>query len=586
MAGGGQAKLARDEVGASEREHRPAETSVDAQEIRELLEFFAREGLTGKVTNGTTVRVARITAVDSSKGVMRLELSGDLKGPGLITLELSHLHLNCALSLNHDGRSLSVVRIPERMTKTVRRASRRAPAALGLVIALEGADPESSLLTHVIDLSRTGLSFEIAAEEAAPYVRDLALACSLHTTNGETAQLTATVRSFRQRETKAIVGLEIHPISPDDARILEEELERALYPDTRCRQLDLWDVYTTSGYLELSGKHPEDFEALRRAHDETARKLEPARDVASVACSPREGVPLATASNLKLYQSTWLLCHVSKRKLPNHEVARRDTMREVYLRIYEAAQADNDTRWLLTYIQDLAPTWSKRLHIEIPRRYIASGDGCLVPFRALETEVDPLHFSDLAGTQHLLNSRLRVVEDNPELGRLAARDLCRVRPAQYLDALDLSGDRLSLAVPSARWARAGLRRERSVLVALDGTTRCAMAVVERAERGAHLYGLLDCVRMYPLRLGGERAFASLLLEAHRWYQRRGLDRFVWLDESNGALPALQLGFRDLGGATLTLLSIDRLPELMQRVAELSSQRPPASSHARGSAAHS
>jgi hypothetical protein len=572
MAGGGQAKLARHAVEATERAHRPAEVCLDAQEIRELLEFFAREGLSGRITNGATTRSAQIASVDATRGVMSLELSGDLKGPGTATLELSHLHLNYTLSVAHDGKSSPIVRIPDHMIKTVRRAARRSTPPGELTLSFEGPGlGTNGLSAPVLDLSRTGLSFAISYAEAAPYTRGLVLRFSLSTATGKSARFTGSVKSFREQAAQIVIGLEIQPAEPSAAHLLEEELESALYPGTRCRDLDVWDVYASSGYLELSGKHPKDFADLRRAYDNTARKLEEARDVASVACSPREGIPVAVGSHLKLYQSTWLVCQLSKRKLTSGGDSNRDALREIYLRIYETAQADGDTRWLLAYVQDLAPSWSKRLHIEVPQRYVASGDGCLVPFRALETHTDPERFFALARERGVL-PRFQVAENHAELGRLAARDLYRIRPAQYLDALDLTADRLSLAGTTARWRRAGLRRERSVLIASDGGSRCAMAVLERAERGAHLYGLLDCVRMYPLRLGGERAFAALLAEAHRWYQRRAIEQFVWLDESNMALPAFDLGFRDLGKATLTLLSIDRLPELMQGVADLSSKK--------------
>ena len=57
------------------------------------------------------------------------------------------------------------------------------------------------------------------------------------------------------------------------------------------------------------------------------------------------------------------------------------------------------------------------------------------------------------------------------------------------------------------------------MIAYEGNVRTALAVVEVAELGVHIYGLLDCLRMYPLRPGGERAFASLLYEAWAFFRQ-------------------------------------------------------------------
>jgi hypothetical protein len=48
---------------------------------------------------------------------------------------------------------------------------------------------------------------------------------------------------------------------------------------------------------------------------------------------------------------------------------------------------------------------------------------------------------------------------------------------------------------------------------------------------------------------------------------------VYLEEARDKLPVHELGFADMGGATLTFLSIRRLPELLHRVADLASERP-------------
>ena len=288
--------------------------------------------------------------------------------------------------------------------------------------------------------------------------------------------------------------------------------------------------------------------------------------MSSVAYWPAAGPVQATISHFKAYQSTWLVCQLSKRKGADMAVDSRSGIRDMYLRIYETAQADPETRWLLSYVQDLAPGWSRSVHVGIPERYARVGDGCLVPFRALEADVAPI-------TPRAEPSRVRVSTADPVLARAAVRDLHRIRPAQYLDALDLAEGRLDLAAISAQWREAGLQRRREMFVAHVDGVRSALAVAEVAEPGVHLYGLMDCLRMYPLRSGGELCFGALLAEAKQWFARQNRDRFAYLEEFPVDARELGTPFRDLGSATLTLLSVDRIPELLRRVSDLASRRP-------------
>jgi hypothetical protein len=78
--------------------------------------------------------------------------------------------------------------------------------------------------------------------------------------------------------------------------------------------------------------------------------------------------------------------------------------------------------------------------------------------------------------------------------------------------------------------------------------------------------------MYPLRTGGERSFRALLSAAHAWFTARGRQQFTYLEEYPNTLPLAELGFRDLGGATFSILAVERTPELLQRAAELASRR--------------
>ena len=511
----------------------------------------------------------RIASVDVAAGTLLLEDS-DAVWTAPTSLEVTHLHAAFEIPLAQKPEPGQAVPLPEWVTCRTRRRFRRAAAPSGLQVHFEHPySPGLKVVAPLLDVSRTGLSFSASAADDLLYP-GLPIGELLVCAGDEiVARLRGEVRSCRLDDQGALatIGMAVTPDAADANESLRNLLDAALYPSTHTRASEVWDVHASSGYLSLSGKTPLDFERIRAAFVHTAQKLADAPAMASIAYWPSKSPVQATISHFKAYQSTWLVCQLSKRKGSDAALDSRSGIRDMYLRIYETAQADPETRWLLSYVQDLAPGWSRSVHVGIPQRYASMGDGCLVPFRALEADVAEL---DAAPSV----SRARVSIADPIVARAAVRDLHRIRPAQYLDALDLTEERLDLSAISGQWREAGLQRRREMFVASVDGVRVALAVAETAEPGVHLYGLLDCLRMYPLRPGGELHFGALLAEARRWFARQGRERFAYLEEFPVEARELGASFRDLGGATLTLLSVDRIPELLRCVADLASRRPP------------
>lgn len=552
----------------------PLERVSCPRQVRELLDFLARECVPGSVMSADGPELLRLAEVDEQ--AIRVEGAGERALPA----QASFLHLNTLYQVPiHAPDNAGRAALPAWITKVARRRTRRAEAPAGLVLRFRATSEATQDDAAVVDISRHGLAFRVHLLDAVFEIGDVLPPFELWHGTALLGCYRGTVRNLRLTpgEDASIVGLSITPRSPADELRLTELLDGLLYPSTLGRASDVWEVFESSGYLHLSNKTPPDFEPLRTPFLEVAQALEAAPQVGTIAHWPAEGPIQATVSHLKVYQSSWLLCQVSKRKANAQAGDGRRGLREMYLRIYESAEADVDTRWLLVYVQDEAPRWSRELHVELPRRYEQTGEACLLPFRALELDT-----TELTGRSPHLEPR--VVVADPRTAQDAIRDLSRVRPAQYLDALDLSEARYDLREVVRRWQRAGLSRERQLLVAYHGDVRCALAVVETAQLGAHLYGLLDCLRMYPLRPGGEWAFGGLLRAAQRWFAARGRPSFVYLEEFPRTLPTRALGFRDLGGATFTALSVDRMPELLQRTSDLASQRPAARAESRVRAA--
>lgn len=539
-------------------------------QIREILDLLMREQVAGALCAEQAERLVHIVEVRDDEFRLDREV-----GPGDLPIDVSFTHLNTvyrmALQELRSG-DVTVWETPASIERIARRRSRRVAAPVGLEASLfcaEGAAPAH--IAQVVDLSRDGVSLQLAVsshpEELAALER-----LTLSKQQRNCGDFHIEIRSSRLAADglSLIVGAAIEPHTPQDALCLERLLESLLYPSTLGQARDVWEVFERSGYLQLSGKGPRDFAGLRAPFLRVAHAFESAPNVGLLAHWPASGPVRATVSLLRMYQGSWLLCQVSKQKTREEAAEGRLGLREMYLRIYERAQHNADTRWLIVYVQDEAPRWSRELHVELPRRYLGTGEGCLLAFRALEADVLP-------SSEGLPEPKFRVARATADVAQRAMRDLMRVRPAQYLDAFDLTEARFDLSEAGACWASAGLERERAIFVAYRGDVRCAVAVVEVAEEGAHLYGLLDCLRMYPLRPGGEWAFMSLLQAAHGWFASRGRRSFTYLEEFPRTLPLAELGFRDLGGATLSLLSVDRVPELLARTSNLASEPPRARS---------
>ncbi len=553
----------------------PPELLSERALVLDTLGSFAREGLTGSLVTPEGAQALRIVAIDAQRG--RLLWQGDtraLASPGFVEFATPHaLYQVPVCGLGPDDTTA----LPEWLTRSMRRANRRVGAPHDLTFCTAQHDgPLGARRYHVRDLSRGGFSFETGAEGALLYPGLLLEHAQLTLGTEPALPCRAQVRSVRRLAggARVVVGLSFEPDGEAARLSLNGLLERALYPTTHTRAEDAWALNESSGYLKLSGKSPADFARFREQFIAASHKLERAPEIATVAYWPAAGRVEATVSHFRVYESSWLACQLSKLKARDALPLSRHGIRDMYVRIYETARADADTRWLLTYVQDAAPTWSKEIQVRVAQRFESSGEGCLVPFRALELDLTTrgLHGLPAVGAR---------ISAEPACTHAAIRDLARVRPAQYLDALDLTESRADLAQHKARWQAAGLARERALFVAYEGHVRMALAVVELAEPFVHIYGLLDCVRMYSLRPGGERTFGMLLAQARAWYLAHGRQRLVYLEECKSGVSHERTGFRDLGCATLSLLSIDRVPELLERAADLASQRPPARHSAAG-----
>ena len=113
-----------------------------------------------------------------------------------------------------------------------------------------------------------------------------------------------------------------------------------------------------------------------------------------------------------------------------------------------------------------------------------------------------------------------------------------------------------------------MARERVVFTARRMGVPSAAAVVETGEAGTNLFRLLDCVRVFPLREGGEKAFLALVEEARAFYRSRGKSSFVYIMEWVDMDLVARAKMRDLGPGNYWALSSQLIPELLEHVYEL------------------
>jgi hypothetical protein len=206
--------------------------------------------------------------------------------------------------------------------------------------------------------------------------------------------------------------------------------------------------------------------------------------------------------------------------------------------------------------------WSKLVHYDLPLRHADSGLAAIVDFHALELDVP---------------TRVPPADANVGLATPSERDafleaLAPRRPWAYREALDLVPERFALRTLTEQWASAGLRRERDLLVARQAGRLIAVATVESADPGMHLFNLLDVTRLYAVATLGEAAFPALLDAAAAWFRARGRTSFTCLLEEGSPSCAARFGQRDLGPGSITLLSTELLPSFFEHVSEVTAPR--------------
>jgi hypothetical protein len=537
-----------------------AETITDPSAIEAVVRFLVE-------------RRAR-ASVSTSAGVIELE-ARPAPAPDALAFALSHGALPTApfvitatgynaqyrISVRgarvEDGKLL--LPMPTVIEQVRARRSQRVSIEQGVRVSFDASDGQR-VERRVLDLTHTGLSFSADARCAALEPGAEIPLLLLERPSAEPIALRATVKSRRiGLDGASTIGCSIEPLGERQSALWWAACDALLFPNTRRGAAEVWSVYRDSGYFGLSDTL-DGFDHLRPSYIEASRALSSAPELGCQARWPSRGPAVATVTNLKLYPSCWFSYHLAVR--PEGAVRAPEVLRELYRQYVEHSLALPGTRWQMAYVQESAH-WSMRVHVDIPRRYCAPGEALIHEFRALQLRTSGSLPPPPPGVVVGVASEIEI--------EASMRALAERRPKAYCEALEYAPDaeRFRLAELSRAWARHGMERARELLVARRNGEIVAIGVLEAAQQGLHLFGLLDTLRLYSLERDVEpkrraAAFDALIDHARVWFRQHGRRSFCYLEEE-GELPADGQDIKAMSRALLTLLSVERLPEMLEQL---------------------
>ncbi|HYO55334.1 PilZ domain-containing protein [Archangium sp.] len=551
---------------------RPIEEAlVEPERIRSILKsvcVMKHEGLLRQL--GRTLRVSlEYFDVASSRLHWRLEEPGAHWGAAPYDIEVVGHNTAYRLrvpALETRGNRM-VTPLPRRLWKVRHRSHRRVPAPAGLRARFH--HPlwgELGTLEHeVVDLSFNGLGLRGTPEDLV-FPGLLLQPIEVWGESGEPLLLRGEVRHVgdKLQDGQRVFGLQVVPHTPLDEARWVQLVSQALCPSTRGGEEllePLWELFVDSGYFHLAGKTTEHFEELRASFLDTSRRAAHLPRLFCQTVWPSERGVEATLSSVRAYRHTWLVHQLAKRPgKPALEVPPGQILRDLHVRTLEHVQSDPNFRWLVAYTESTVPLIA-RVHHAYAQEHAASGEALVMPVRLMHVNCDERSGLPASGFElgpARFEEKTRLVEE-----------IARTRPACYVDALDLSRERLDLRDTAERWRAVGLERERQVLVARREGVAVAAIILELGPPGTNLFRLLDAARLFPLAIEGPDAYVALLDEAREWYARRGRTAFVLLreDEDDGYTTTARLHDEPGTKPCLWLLSARMLPDFLEYVSE-------------------
>ena len=548
-----------------------SEVINDEHRVAEIIGALVSYGCKGSIRH--TAIGLQATACDSHVGAIRWEILGGqiISEPFAVDVVGHNSVFRFAVKKLFQEGSYLVTDLPNVIHVLRHRWQRRVQVSGDLRVSF--VHPTTTELVHgrVRDVSYHGIAFWLDTE--GQLVSGLELEEVVVTLPELETRLKCQV-CFVQKgfDRRWLCGLRVHTCLDGNLKWYQL-VEDYLHPGTNVGSRwceETWSLYEKCGYLSLSGKNPKNFGQLRRAFQSVSKQLDHAPQIGCQVVWPtRTGKHVTAAlSMLKVYHGTWLGFQGAKMTGPSPEgIPGRTVLFRIHQRAYEHVQRDPDLKWVLAYLQ-LRKMWTRMAHVDLPARYVESGDVCIIRFRAFEVPCT----NRAASSQNTHELDVDVASSN-ELDQLVEL-ISSHRPEAYVDALDLTRDRLDLGSNKRLWRGVRLERDRVILVARRFGAAVAAAILELGAEGTHIYGLIDLVRLYPLVPGGKVAFSDLICAAKTWYAGHGRKGFACFVENDmPVLESTRKAMVDLGEADLVLMSADRMPDWLEQVHLVTAPRP-------------
>lgn len=416
----------------------------------------------------------------------------------------------------------------------------------------------------LLDISFGGIAFVADPVRDALYIGLRIDLIEVRCEDGRTIQLQGTVRSLSTMNGTTTCGVSVNPWEEDafewTSFVMNRLNQTTAHGEEYAEQL--WDLYTDSGYFNLSGKDPHDFDSISKAFRSVMDRTRTKPWLSFHCVWPSSDRIEASLSATKAYAGTWMLHQLAKRRVASG--SSRRILRDTYLRAFEHVHADRKAEWILCY-HEAHVRWTQRAHVSFADQFAATGLAIARPFRLMEASCRTRPETSSLG-------RFTVNRAAPDEYRLLLDVLERTLPMVYREGADLVPERLDLAEAKRFWAAAGLDRDREIWVARHRGDPVAAAILETGETGTNLFRLLDSLRLIALRPNGEIAFIDLIEKARSWFLTRGKESFVYIQEHEDARHAQLAQLRDLGEGVAWGLRIDLVPDFLELICELLSER--------------
>lgn len=558
---------------------RNIELITDAARIGRIFRALGHERVTGRTVDAESKVVGYITALPTplrEEGMARWDYDGahwrdgdPVEIAGLLSLFRFRLEPYDFV----DGRLRT--KIPTQIERVRHRGERRVGAPDAVLLRYRTRDGRP-IVREIHDVSRHGVAFNVSASRdvLAPgvQIRD----AMIDWQGRLRVRLHLTLRHVSEDfgEGRRVAGATVTFTSEEDEDHWDAEVGALLDPRTRIGGSwtgDIWELFDRSGYFSLSNKSSPDFEPLRQSFVEASQRLGRARNLGAQVVWPSARGVEASVSLVGLNHHAVFLYHVARRHgNPPEGTTGRTILYDIYERALTWLHRCRYARWLVVWVQD-AGQFSKRLHLDFVERNSDGTHACVVPFRALEIPTR---------VEHTSQSRLISARD----GAVSEGESWSVRPATEAELEQIGNaararypfafvEALALEPPFERrwdaWDDTSLMRGRDVVVAEKDGVAHAAAVIECAEDGIHLFGLLDVARIVPLGPWDDEAANALLSHSRRLFAQLGKRTFVYACDTDVPRTSWPEDAADLGLTHCTVMSTaELLPQFTEHAWEL------------------